>query len=79
MTAKTQPAVPIRGSRLRAGVFPLWSGILLMAATVGWFFVAEYLRPVAGQLGSAGLGIRLAVALMWIGLSIWNGGSIREI
>lgn len=56
---------------LRAGVFPRWSGILLLAATIGFFFdffVAEFLPPVAGQVGSAFFGVMLALSLAWIGL-----------
>lgn len=59
---------------LRAGVFPRWSGILLLAATAGFFFVffvAEFLPPITGQIGSAFFGILLALALAWIGSSLW--------
>ena len=55
---------------LRAGVYPRWSGILLLAAMAGFFFVffvAEFLPPIAGQLGSASFGVLLALALAWIG------------
>ncbi len=58
---------------LRAGVYPRWAGILVLAATAGFFFVffvAEFLPPVAGQVGSATLGVLLALALAWIGYSI---------
>jgi len=51
---------------IRAGVFPRLTGILLLAATVGFFFdffVAEFLPPLAGQMGSAIFGIILALAL----------------
>ncbi len=61
---------------LWAGLFPRWAGILLLAATAGFFFVffvAEFLPPQAGQVGSAFFGILLALALAWIGLSIWRG------
>ena len=59
---------------VRAGVFPRWSGILLLVATAGFFFdffIAEFLPPAAGQLGSAFFGILLALALAWIGVSFW--------
>jgi len=62
----------------RAGVYPRWAGILLLAATAGFlfvFFVAEFLPPWAGQAGNAFLGILLGLALSWIGLSIWTGVS----
>lgn len=60
---------------LRAGVFPRWASILLLTATVGFFFdffIAEFLPAVAGQVGSAILGILLALALAWIGLFMWT-------
>jgi hypothetical protein len=59
----------------QAGVFSQWAGILLLAATAGFFFVffvAEFLSPRAGQIGSACFGSLLALALAWIGLSIWR-------
>ena len=61
---------------LRAEVYPRWSGILLLAAGVGFlfdFFVAEYLPPLAGQLGDAIFGMVFALAFAWIGVSIWMG------
>lgn len=61
---------------VRAGVFPLWSGILMLVATTGFFFVffvAEFLPPITGQVGSSFFGIVLALSLIWIGLSIWSG------
>ncbi|HEY6410132.1 MAG TPA: hypothetical protein VIY29_21970, partial [Ktedonobacteraceae bacterium] len=63
---------------LRADVYPRWSGILLLAASVGFlfsFFVAEYLPPLAGQLGDAIFGMLFAFAFAWIGVSIWMGSS----
>ena len=61
---------------IRAGVYSQWSGILLLAATAGFFFVffvAEFLPARAGQIGSAFFGMLLALALASIGLSIWRG------
>lgn len=61
---------------IRAGIFPRWAGILLLAAMVGFFFdffVAEFLPPLAGQIGSAIFGILLALALAWMGISLWIG------
>jgi hypothetical protein len=55
---------------IQAGVYPRWSGILLLAAMAGFFFVffvAEFLPPVAGQAGSAIFGLLLAFSLAWIG------------
>lgn len=59
-----------------ANVFPRWTGILLLAATAGFiftFFIAEFLPPAAGQVGSAVFGALLALALAWIGVSLWIG------
>ena len=58
---------------IQAKVFPLWSGILILAATAGFFFVffiAEFLPPITGQIGSAFFGIVLSLALIWIGSSM---------
>jgi hypothetical protein len=67
---------------IRAGIFPRWAGILLLAATAGFFFdffVAEVLPPIAGQLGSAIFGALLALALAWIGISLWIGNLVPAI
>ncbi|MCC7359841.1 MAG: hypothetical protein IT317_10210 [Anaerolineales bacterium] len=59
---------------LRAGVFPAGAGWLLLAATAGFFFVffvAEFLPPITGQIGSALFGVLLALALAWIGVALW--------
>ncbi len=59
---------------VRAGVFPRRAGILLLAATAGFFFdffVTEYLPRIAGQIGIAVFGVLLALALVWIGISAW--------
>lgn len=61
---------------VRAGVFPRWAGILLLAAMAGFFFdffIAEFLPPAAGQVGSALFGVLLALSLAWIGASLWMG------
>jgi hypothetical protein len=61
---------------VRADIFPRWAGILLLAAMAGFFFdffVAEFLPPMAGQLGSAIFGALLALALAWIGIALWIG------
>ncbi len=61
---------------LQAGVYPRWAGILLLAATAGFFFVffiAEFLPPLTGQLGSATFGLLLALALAWIGYANLTG------
>ncbi len=59
---------------LRAGVYPKGAGILMLVATVGsffGFFIAELLPRGAGQVGDLITGILLALALAWIGLSMW--------
>src|SRR5688572_19444249 len=51
---------------LQAGVYPRWAAILLLAATAGFFFaffIAEYLPPIAAQVGSATFAVLLALAL----------------
>ena len=61
---------------ITADVYPRWAGLLLLAATAGFFFVffvAEFLPPIAGQMGSAFFGILLAIALVSIGIAIWTG------
>ena len=37
------------------------------------FFIAEFLPPLAGQVGTALFGILLALSLTWIGAYIWIG------
>jgi hypothetical protein len=57
-----------------AGVYPRGAGILLLAATAGFFFdffVAEFLPPLTGQIGSACFGVLLALAFVWIGGALW--------
>ncbi len=58
---------------LQAGVLPRWAGVLMLAATAGFFFVffvAEFLPPLAGKAGNAVFGVLLALSLAWIGLSL---------
>ena len=60
----------------QADVYPRWTGILLLAAMAGFFFdffIAEFLPPLAGQIGTAIFGALLALALIGIGLSLWTG------
>jgi hypothetical protein len=59
----------------QAEVFPRPAAILLLAATAGFFFVffvAEFLPPAAGQIGSAAFGILLALGFAWIGVAMWQ-------
>lgn len=61
----------------QAGVFPRPAAALLLAATAGFFFVffvAEFLPPLAGQLGSALFGVLLAIGFAWIGTALWLRG-----
>lgn len=61
---------------IQAGVYPRWSGALMVAATAGFFFtffIAEFLPPIAGQAGSATFGLLLALALAWIGYANLTG------
>jgi hypothetical protein len=58
----------------QADVFPRPAAILLLAAMVGFFFVffvAEFLPPAAGQIGSAVFGVLLALGFAWIGAALW--------
>lgn len=62
---------------LRAGVFPRWASILLLAATALLFFsffIAELLPPIPG-LGAL-LGILLAFALAWIGVAMLKAPTV---
>lgn len=64
---------------LRAGVYSRWASILLLGATLLFFFsffIAEFLPPVP-WLGAL-LGILLASALAWIGASLLRGGISRD-
>ena len=61
---------------LQAGVFPRATGILILAATAGFFFVffvAEFLPALAGQVGSAIFALLLGLAFAWIGFSMASG------
>jgi uncharacterized membrane protein YecN with MAPEG domain len=63
---------------IRAEVFPRWAGILPLGATAGFFFdffIAEFLPPMTGQMGSAIFGVLLAFALAWMGIALWIGGA----
>jgi hypothetical protein len=65
-----------------AGVYPRGAGILLLAATAGFFFdffVAEFLPPLAGQVGSAFFGVLLALAFVWIGGALWMSKSMLAV
>jgi zinc transporter ZupT len=60
----------------QADVLPRPAAALLLAATAGFFFVffvAEFLPPAAGQIGSAVFGAMLALGFAWIGVALWLG------
>jgi hypothetical protein len=60
---------------LQAEVLPRPAAVLLLGATAGFFFVffvAEFLPPSFGQVGSAVFGVLLALGFGWIGLSLWH-------
>ena len=61
-------------STLQADVLPRPAAVLLLAATAGFFFVffvAEFLPPAAGQIGSVVFGFLLALGFAWIGVALW--------
>jgi hypothetical protein len=58
----------------QADVFPRPAAVLLLGAMAGFFFtffVAEFLPPAAGQLGTAVFGVLLALGFAWIGVELW--------
>jgi hypothetical protein len=58
----------------QADVFPRPAAILLLGAMAGFlftFFVAEFLPPAAGQVGTAVFGVLIALGFAWIGASLW--------
>lgn len=62
-------------SILRARVLPRGAGVLVLAATVGFFFaffVAETLPPVFVELGSALFAAWLALGFAWVGIALWG-------
>lgn len=62
----------------QAEVFPRPAAILVLGAMAGFFFVffvAEFLPPAAGQVGTAIFGVLLALGLSWIGAAMWLRGA----
>lgn len=60
---------------LQAGVLPAPAALILLGAMAGFafvFFVAEFLPPIAGQAGTAVLGLLLAASLAWLGLAVFR-------
>ena len=61
---------------LQAGVLPRPAAALLLGAMAGFafvFFVAEFLPPMAGQVGTAICGTLLAGSLAWLGVALVRG------
>lgn len=59
----------------RADVLPRPAAVAMLGAMTGFFFVffvAEFLPPTAGQVGTAVFGVLLAVGLAWIGVALWR-------
>jgi hypothetical protein len=60
---------------LGADVLPRLAAVLLLAAMAGFvfvFFVAEFLPPPAGQVGTAVFGALLMTSRGWLGVAIWQ-------
>ena len=60
----------------QADMFPRPAAVLLLGAMAGFFFVffiAEFLPPAAGQIGTAVFGVLLALGFAWIGVALWLG------
>jgi hypothetical protein len=59
----------------QADVLPRPAAALLLAAMAGFvfvFFVAEFLPPSAGQIGTAVFGVLLMAAFAWLGIALWQ-------
>jgi len=59
----------------QADVLPRPAAILLLGAMAGFvfvFFVAEFLPPSAGQIGTAVFGVLLMAAFAWLGIALWQ-------
>ena len=60
---------------LQAAVFPRGAALLILGAMGGFFFVffvAEFLPPIAGQLGLAAFSVLLTAGLAWVGFDLWS-------
>ncbi len=60
-----------------ADVLPRPAAVLILGAMAGFFFVffvAEFLPPAAGQIGTAVFGVLLALGFAWIGVALWLRG-----
>ena len=71
--ALTLGLLPTGIATLQAGVFPRPAGVLLLGAMAGFFFVffiAEFLPPAAGQIGTAVFGVLLALGFARIGVAL---------
>ena len=59
----------------QADVLPRPAAVLLLGAMAGFvfvFFVAEFLPPSAGQIGTALFGALLMAAFAWLGIAVWQ-------
>ena len=57
----------------QADVLPRPAAVVLLGAMAGFvfvFFVAEFLPPIAGQIGTAVFGALLMAAFAWLGLAL---------
>lgn len=62
---------------LQSGVLPRPAAGLVLGAMAGFafvFFVAEFLPPAAGQVGTAVFGVLLALGFGWLGIAVWQHG-----
>lgn len=61
----------------QADVLPRPAAVLILGAMAGFlfvFFIAEFLPPAAGQIGTAVFGVLLALGFAWIGVALWLRG-----
>jgi hypothetical protein len=61
----------------QADVLPRPAALLILGAMAGFFFVffvAEFLPPVPGQIGTAFVSVLLALGFAWIGAALWLRG-----
>jgi hypothetical protein len=61
----------------QADVLPRAAAVMVLGAMAGFafvFFVAEFLPPLAGQVGTAMFGVLLALGFGWLGVAVWQHG-----
>jgi len=67
---------------LRARVYSRGTGILLLLAAVGFFFMfplGDELPPIVAQLGIPIITLSFASALAWIGFSLWTSPREHDV